>query len=85
MQPKIYNRPDARPVPKREKEPIPEYYRILSRDKIIPVFMYVGPSLEDYEEAVSKNEEIEYRKIKIKGAPVAEIKKSNIESVIWLY
>lgn len=73
MKPKIYNRPDSRPFPKSRKEPIPEYYQINNRDKIIPVFMYLGPTLEEYEESITNKKEPEYRKIKVKNVPVVDI------------
>lgn len=72
MKPKTSAREDARETPKKEKEKIPDYYQIESRDKCIPCFLYVGPTLEDFEASLVNKKEIKYKKIRIKGCPVTE-------------
>lgn len=68
-----YIREDARPIPRKEKERIPSYYQINSRDMNIPVFMYIGGSLEDWEEAQTNHKEFKYKKVKVKGCKPIDV------------
>lgn len=67
-----YNRKDPRPIPKKNKKPIPEWAEIKNRDNLLPVWMYITPTAEEMEEVLNNDGEIKYKKIKVRNTPIVE-------------
>lgn len=70
MKPTTSKREDSRETPKKEKAKVPPYYQLSSGEQSVPCFLYIGPSLEDYEAAMINHKELKFKKIRVKGCQV---------------
>lgn len=74
----IKRRPDSRPTPRKEKEPLPKWAIVANRDGTLPVWMYLAPNLEDYEAAITNNKELKFKKIRVKGCQPTDVQMARI-------
>lgn len=77
---KIERREDARPIKKKPKEPNPDWATLDQDTKMLPSTMYVTPTADEVEDAITREEEIKYRKLKVKNIPIIEVPIGVIES-----
>lgn len=67
---KVTRRKDSRLVKRPEKAPLPKWFVADEDTKSLPSAVYLPPTAEIAEECYRKDEEIPYKKIKVKNQPV---------------